>query len=222
MFTGIIEEIGEVKSISGKNQLKELILNVKKIEEKTTPGQSICVSGVCLTITEIISNGIKLQIGKETLKTTNLGELRSGHKVHLERGMLVGSRFDGHIVQGHVDGTTRLAKKVVIGESLELTFKYPEGLGIYFIQKGSVAIDGVSLTIQSIDRKANLLTLFLIPHTVKSTLFSEYREGKISNIEVDLLGKYIHNIIRTILDVNNKNKIAKDISLELLAKQGYL
>jgi riboflavin synthase len=222
LFTGIIEEIGVVETIGGNSQLLDLTFNVKKINENATLGQSVSVNGVCLTVTEVKPRLIKVQIGQETLKTANLGALKVGNKVHLERGMLIGSRFDGHIVQGHVDGTTKLIKKTSVGENLELTFQFPDNLGIYFIPKGSVAIDGVSLTIQSIDRRSSCFSVFLIPYTLKSTLFSEYREGRISNIEVDLLGKYIHNMIAIMINIDNKDKMKKDISLELLAKQGYL
>ena len=222
MFTGIIEEFGEIVSVTGGSKLKDLIIRAKVVSENIKLGQSISVNGVCLTVTEILSNGFKLQVGQETLKTTNLGELRTGNKVHLERGMMVGSRFDGHIVQGHVDGTAELSKKHEIGENLELTIKYPEKLGAYFIEKGSIALDGVSLTIQSIDRKSNLLSVFLIPHTIRSTLFSGYREGKILNIEVDVVGKYIHSLMSLLLNQGNEEKNTKNLSMDFLAKQGYL
>ena len=222
MFTGIIEEIGKISSIKGGNEIKELSIHAPKIAKDAEKGQSISVNGVCLTVKETFSSGFQVQMGTETLKTTSLNGIRTEDRVHLERGMTIGSRLDGHIVQGHVDGTSELINKIKRGDNLQLSVKYPENLGMFFIKKGSVALDGVSLTIHSLDRKSNLLIISLIPHTIKSTLFSEYNEGKILNIEVDLIGKYIYNFISGLINGNEKNKAKNELSMEFLAKQGYL
>jgi len=221
LFTGIIEEIGKITSISGGSRFKELVVHARRIAQEAKLGQSISVNGVCLTITKTFSSDFQVQMGTETLKITNLSKLKAGDKVHLERGLKIGERLDGHLVQGHVDGTCELVRKSKSGENIELTIKYPQEIGTLLIPKGSVALNGVSLTLHSINRKSNHFVVSLIPHTIKSTLFSEYKEGTTLNIEVDLVGKYIHNIISEMLKNNSKRNI-DSLSKEFLAKQGYL
>jgi len=222
LFTGIVEEIGEIVSITSRNQAKDVIIKAPSIFDSVILGQSICVNGVCLTISKIVSKGIEVQAGFETLRTTNLNEIAIGMEVHLERAMQVGSRFDGHIVQGHIDGTCKLLRKLKRGENLEFSVKFPPELGIYLIDKGSVALDGVSLTLVSVDKENSVFSVGLIPHTLKTSLFSEYSEGKILNIELDLIGKYIHNVITELFYEDSKKEKINSITKDFLVKHGYL
>src|ERR1700722_2175250 len=189
MFTGIIEEVGTVAA-AGHRMRIECRLVLEDIKE----GASIAVNGVCLTAVDIQPDGFWCDLSQETLARTNLGALHEGSLVNLERPAAVGDRLSGHIVQGHVDGTAEfLALEPLPGGNWWLTVRIPSDLDRYLIPKGSVTLDGVSLTIASL--KDALAGVAIIPHTYENTVMREYRAGAAINVEVDLIGKYVEKLL---------------------------
>jgi riboflavin synthase len=189
VFTGIIEEVGTVVAVGPRMQI-----DCRKVLEDATEGSSIAVNGVCLTAVEIRSDGFWCDLSPETLARTNLGALREGSLVNLERPAAVGDRLSGHIVQGHVDGTAEfLALEPLPGGNWWLTVRIPRELDRYLIPKGSVTLDGVSLTIALLtDAVAGVA---IIPHTYENTVMRECRAGSAVNVEVDVIGKYIEKLL---------------------------
>ncbi len=191
MFTGIIEEVGSVSSAGARMRI-ECRLVLADIQE----GASIAVNGVCLTAVDVDSSGFWCDLSPETLACTNLGALREGSLVNLERPAAVGDRLSGHIVQGHVDGTAEfLALAPLADGNWWLTVRIPRELDRYLILKGSVTLDGVSLTIASLDD--GVIGLAIIPHTYENTVMREYRAGSAVNVEVDVIGKYVEKLLGT-------------------------
>jgi riboflavin synthase len=188
MFSGIIEDVGRVEKIIRKKD--NLIFLIKsKISKHLKVDQSVSHNGVCLTVTGVVDNSHQVTAIKETLNTTNLSSLMDGETVNLERSLKFGDRIDGHIVQGHVD---RVAECVDVKDdngSWVYTFKFHKPVGMGIIQKGSVALNGVSLTV--CNNKANLLSVAVIPYTHENTNFKEIVLGSIVNVEFDVLGKYV-------------------------------
>jgi riboflavin synthase len=194
MFTGIIEEIGTVKKFSQKGRTWDLLVLTEKITQGLKIGQSVAVNGACLTAVAIQKKKILFELQKETLRCTALGDLKIGEKVNLERALKVGSRLDGHIVQGHVDtvGTVKQLKK--IKKDFILTVSLPKKWVRYLVPKGSIAVNGVSLTI--VDVGPNTFSTHLIPHTLKKTNLQECPPKTNVNIEVDILAKYLSKLIQ--------------------------
>ena len=189
MFTGIIEELGAIALEGGR-----LRILCRAALSGLSPGASIAVNGVCLTAVRIASDSFGADLSPETLARTSLGHLTPGALVNLERPLAIGDRLGGHIVQGHVDGTAQvLSLDALPDENWELRVSVPPELGRYMIYKGSIAIDGVSLTIASIN--ATELSIAIIPHTYASTSMQGYRRGTIVNIEVDQIAKYIEKLL---------------------------
>lgn len=191
MFTGIIEELGQIKALElmGDN------LNIK-VEAKMVPelkvDQSVAHNGVCLTVVEIEGNTYTVTAIKETLLKTNLGELKVGDLVNLERGMKLGARLDGHIVQGHVDQTAVCKNVIAHNGSWEFTFEYDSGLQNITIEKGSITINGVSLTV--VNSKRNEFSVAIIPYTFQHTNFQNIKQSTIVNLEFDVVGKYVKRL----------------------------
>jgi riboflavin synthase len=221
MFTGIIEEIGKISSAWKSDKILNIKIFAPKISKELKIGQSVSVNGACLSVINMTDIDFETQAGIETLNKTTLQNLNPKSLVHLERAMILGSRLDGHIVQGHVDGICSLIQRESIGENIELTIKYPKGFDANLIEKGSVALDGVSLTIHTKDKAASSFKVTLIPQTISSTLFSSYNTGKIMNIELDLIGKYVHNVIQQILGNEDIKKSSCSITQEFLIKHGF-
>jgi riboflavin synthase len=189
MFTGIIEEVGSV-AVAGPRML----VHCHKVLGDASEGSSIAVNGVCLTAVDIQSDGFWCDLSPETLARTNLGALREGSLVNLERPAAVGGRLSGHIVQGHVDGTAEfLALEPLPGGNWWLTVRIPRELDRYLILKGSVTLDGVSLTIAVLE--SGVAAVAIIPHTFENTVMREYRAGAAVNVEVDVLGKYVEKLL---------------------------
>ena len=197
MFTGIIEEIGTVTRIQKYGQSMTLVIRTDKVAEDLKPGDSLAVEGVCLTVTQIRSDKtVFADVTPETFSKTNFMELIPGKKVNLERAMTANGRFGGHIVTGHIDGTGRLASKVNNGNSIEYTFSVPENLSNYMVQKGSIAVNGISLTIAEIN--GNKCRVAVIPHTQKNTTLQFLKDDALVNIECDILGKYACRQMQTL------------------------
>jgi riboflavin synthase len=188
MFSGIIEDVGRVeKIIREKDNLTFLIKS--KISKHLKVDQSVSHNGVCLTVTEVVDDSHQVTAIKETLNTTNLSSLMDGETVNLERSLKLGDRIDGHIVQGHVDQVAECVDVKDDNGSWLYTFKFHKPVGVGIIQKGSIALNGVSLTI--CNNKANIFSVAVIPYTHENTNFKEIIVGSIVNVEFDVLGKYV-------------------------------
>lgn len=211
MFTGLVEEMGTVKSISRRTGFIELTISGKKVMEDMKKGDSVSVNGVCLTVTsnQLPVTSFRVDVGAETLRRTNLGELRIGEKVNLERALRVGERLGGHFVTGHIDGIGIIKKKIKEGETFLFEIEAPDEITNYIIPKGSIALDGISLTI--VDFSKNRFSVSIIPHTLEVTTLGLKKIGDKVNLEADLIGKYVTKIIRG----------EKGISLDFLKKYGY-
>jgi riboflavin synthase len=188
MFSGIIEDVGRVEKIIHEKNNLILLIN-SKISKHLKVDQSVSHNGVCLTVTEVFDNSHQVTAIKETLNTSNLSSLISGGSVNLERSLKLGDRIDGHIVQGHVDQTAECVEIKDANGSWVYTFKYNKPAGVGVIQKGSIAINGVSLTI--CNNKTNMFSVAVIPYTHENTNFKEIVVGSIVNVEFDVLGKYV-------------------------------
>ena len=194
MFTGIIEEIGTVRSIRGGGSGVVLDIEASKVLEGTATGDSIAVNGVCLTVTPG-SGHFTADAMPETLRRTSLGGLRPGSKVNLERAMACGGRFGGHLVSGHVDACGRVADLVRDGIALVMRVSVPSDVLRYVARKGSVTLDGVSLTVASVSDEDSSFTVSLIPHTMASTTLHLLKPGSPVNVEVDMLARYVERLL---------------------------
>jgi len=189
MFTGIIEEVGTVAQAGSRMRIQ-----CRHVLRDIDEGASIAVSGVCLTAVSIRSDGFWCDLSPETLARTSMGALGQGSLVNLERAAAVGDRLSGHIVQGHVDGTADfLALDPLPDDNWWLKVRIPAGLERYVIHKGSIALDGVSLTVASIEE--NVVGVAVIPHTYQNTAMRSYAPGMAINVEVDLIGKYVEKLM---------------------------
>ena len=193
MFTGIIESVGEIKSIV--QNMKNIDLEISSpISGKLRVDESICHNGVCLTVIEFNSQSHKVTLVDETLKKSNFSKIKIGSHLNLERSMKANGRLDGHIVQGHVDDVAECTKIVDQSNSWLYTFKISDDFSNYIIEKGSICVNGVSLT--CFDIKKDQFTVAIIPHTYKNTNFNLINIGDFVNIEFDILGKYINKILK--------------------------
>jgi riboflavin synthase len=212
MFTGIVEDLGKVKSMkSGPNSM-QLTLESKKIVEDIHLGDSIAVNGVCLTVISFSNELFTVDVMPETVKSTSIQSLQIGHAVNLERAMPANGRFGGHFVSGHVDGTGVILRKRKVENAVYVDISISEELSKFCILKGSVAVDGISLTIFGI--KPKQLTVSLIPLTFSETLLSIKKEHDVVNIENDLLGKYVINHLE-------RKQESSSISMDFLRQNGF-
>lgn len=196
MFTGLVETQAEVLSLQAFNSCYRLEL--ENVYQNLNQGESIAVSGVCLTLVDSNDFSLSFDLSQETLKCTNLGFLKKGDKVHLERALAVGSRIGGHWVLGHVDGMARLLERKWHDSCLELIIgEFTLDPSLYLIPKGSIALDGVSLTINRVD--LGTVSLLLVPHTLKATSLEKKTQGSWFNVEFDYLCRIVAEQLRTIL-----------------------
>ena len=194
MFTGLIEDIGTIASASRRSDAVVFSVRPTSIDcSSLVLGESIAINGVCLTVTERSADRFTALAGAETLRRTTLGRLRSQSRVNLERAMRVGDRFGGHLVAGHVDVVGQLAKRRDRGANLELVFRLPSEHMRYVVAKGSVCVDGISLTVNAVT--ATEFQVALIPHTCEQTTLRDTRVGDEVNIEVDIIGKYVEKLV---------------------------
>lgn len=191
MFTGIVERTGRVLAINNKGGSTDFEIAADFINELKVD-QSISHNGVCLTVTELLEASYKVTAIPETLKKTNLGQLQVGDTVNLERSMKADGRFDGHIVQGHIDQIAECVSIRHEGDSRLFTFRYDDTLGNYTVEKGSVCMNGISLTV--IDSKDGEFSVAVIPYTFEFTNVKFLRIGDIVNVEFDVIGKYLRNL----------------------------
>ena len=195
MFTGIIEETGELIEIIDTGEFRTIRIQGNSVFDDLTLGSSIAVNGVCLTVRSISRNVFSAEMSRETLDRTSLGDLVQGTIVNLERPMRADSRFGGHIVQGHVDGVGRILKFDREGDAWDLEIRFPEPSSRYIVKKGSIAVDGISLTVASL-RGSNVFSVAIIPHTFENTNLKAAKAGDSVNLEFDVLAKYVENLIK--------------------------
>ena len=211
MFTGIIEEMGTVKALRREAGAARLSLSAAMVLDGTALGDSICVNGVCLTVVEMGRSEFSADVAVETLRVTNLGELKAGARVNLERALQLSARIGGHLVSGHVDAVGRLREKRDEGNGWRIFFDAPETVLRYVIKKGSIAIDGISLTVADLDRAG--FSIAMIPHTARLTTLGFKTAGDSVNLEADIIGKYVERLF--------PGKEAGSVSLDLLRKNGF-
>ena len=193
MFTGIIEEVGHVKSLHRGAKSFTLEVEAEKVLEGTLVGDSIATNGVCLTVTSLTGHGFTADVMPETVSRTALGELVSGSPVNLERALSLQTRLGGHIVSGHIDGTGRIADRRQDDTALWLTIECDSKLLRYIIEKGSVTLQGVSLTVARVDERS--FAISLIPHTQAATTLHQAKVGDLVNIENDIIAKYVEKLL---------------------------
>ncbi len=196
MFTGIIEEMGVLRSVQRRGEAMILSISASKVLEDVKLGDSIAVNGACLTVVEFDRTSFAVDVMPETYRHTNLSSLKPGAPLNLERAMQAGGRFGGHLVQGHVDGTGVIRSRTAEENAVVFAIE-PDDPAIlrYVVQQGSVTLDGISLTVVSTDREAGVFTVSIIPHTLRETVLQHKRPGETLNIECDVLGKYVDHLL---------------------------
>ncbi|MEH7344781.1 riboflavin synthase [Bacillus sp. JJ1532] len=217
MFTGIIEELGTVKSAAAIGNTIILTIKASKILQDLRLGDSISVNGVCLTVTEYNHDGFSADVMPETFKSTSLSSLKDRTKVNLERAMAANGRFGGHFVTGHVDGTGKILKKTVNENAIYIEISVPSSFSHLLLMKGSITIDGTSLTIFGVTEKS--VTVSIIPHTAKETVLGLKQVGEIVNLEFDMLAKYLYSFM-TKEQINKAENAG--ISEDFLKENGFL
>jgi len=194
MFTGLVEEIGQLAAVESFGTSRRFTIRAKKILDDAKIDDSICVSGVCLTVVARSENTFQVQAVDETLRKTTLGNLRQKHLVNLERALCPTDRLGGHFVQGHIDGTAPIVDLIPQAAGQLMVIELSQDLWRYVIPHGSITLDGVSLTVARLDEPR--ITLALIPHTLAQTTLGERRRGDWVNVETDLLGKYVERLLQ--------------------------
>lgn len=206
MFTGIVEETGKIQFVTDR----KVVIKCQKILEDAKIGDSIAVNGVCLTITDINKDTFSADISPETFKVAC--KLNLGNTVNLERAMLANGRFGGHIVSGHVDGVAKIVELKNNGDFYDLKLELSENESKYVIRKGSITVNGISLTIAKVE--GGLINLAIIPHTYENTCLKELKIGDFVNVEVDMMAKYIENFLST---SDNRSRI----DFDFLQRNGF-
>ena len=222
MFTGIIEEIGEIAGIERGARSCVLTIRAKRVLEDAAIGDSIALNGVCLTVTRILNdNTYTADVMSETLNRSALGELKKGSPVNLERAMAANGRFGGHIVSGHIDGTGTVRGINRDDNAVWYTIAAPEGVLKYIVEKGSIAIDGISLTVAYVDDTC--FKVSIIPHTISETNLSTKRVGSQVNLECDIIGKYVEKLMGFKDDPTDVDAAGNTggITEEFLLKNGF-
>lgn len=193
MFTGLVEETGKLVDKLKTGEGYQLKISAEKVTKDLEIGSSIAVNGCCLTVVNIENNNFSLDTIEETLKKTNLGELKTGDRINLERPLKAEARLGGHFVLGHIDTTGEVTDIKELSNSHFMTIKFPDDFKKYLIFVGSVAIDGVSMTVAQLEK--NSFSVGIIPHTWQETIFSDKKIGSTVNLEFDVLGKYVETIM---------------------------
>lgn len=215
MFTGIVEELGSIRSVRRGQHSSVLSIAAKDILSDLKVGDSVAVNGVCLTATTVDSGGFTADVMHETLNRSSLGSLTVGSHVNLERAMAANGRFGGHIVSGHIDGTGTITALRKDDNAVWYTISASQELLLYIVEKGSIAIDGISLTVAEVGE--SWFSISAIPHTVAVTTLGEKRPGDTVNLENDVIGKYVEKLLRP-----QPQETAKgSLTLEFLAQHGF-
>ena len=212
MFTGIIEETGKIRGVERGRHSSVLSIGAAEILSDLKIGDSVAVSGVCLTATTVDSGGFTADVMHETLNRSTLGALAAGDVVNLERAMPADGRFGGHIVSGHIDGVGKITAIRRDDNAVWFTVEAPQALRRYIVEKGSIAIDGISLTVAAAD--AHTFAVSVIPHTLRVTALGARRVGSGVNLETDIIGKYVESLLRP-------DSAKSNITREFLARNGF-
>jgi len=215
LFTGIIETTGKVRELMVRHQGAALVIDAAAMAPGLKIGESVAVSGVCLTVIQSDPPAFSCELSEETLARTTLGLVRPGMVVNLERPLLAGSRLGGHFVLGHVDGIGRLLSAVPSGDGVVMAFTFPPDLGKYLVYKGSVAVDGISLTVASLEQDS--FTVAVVPFTLRETNLGRLMQGDAANIETDILGKYLERFTSLGVNIRGSSKL----TMEYLKEQGF-
>lgn len=213
MFTGIVERMGRIRELDLAEKWGRIYIEAEGWDRPVALGESIAVQGVCLTVAEIAGSRLRFDVLRETFERTDLGDKRVGNCVNLERSLRWGDPMGGHIVVGHVDGVARVKAIEQVGRDWSFTFTCPAGLMDGMVYKGSVGIDGVSLTIAEMDEDS--ITVHIIPFTYEVTTFGKLRVGDAANIEVDLLGKFVKRLVE-------RGRAYPGVTWEALREEGFI
>ena len=218
MFTGLIEEVGEITSVTRKGNSAQITVKAGKILKDTKIGDSISTNGVCLTVTEKTSNTFTVDVMPETMNRSNLKNFKYGSKVNLERALRVGDRLDGHMVSGHVDGLGKIANYLKEDNAVWITVEADKSLLKYIIEKGSIAIDGTSLTVAYVDDRS--FKVSIIPHTGEATTLLDKKIGDEVNLECDMVGKYIEKFMK--FEKNKSEEPKSNLNEDFLRQNGFI
>ncbi len=202
MFTGIVETVGIIDAVEPGSDLTRLVVDAESIADGVEPGDSVAVNGGCLTVTSIRDGSLSFEAVRETMERTSLGDLKVGARVNLERAMRAGDRLDGHIVQGHVDGVGTVRQMLQEGNDVRLQIDCDPELADCVVEKGSIAVDGVSLTVSALLPSG--FEVVLIPHTLGVTTLRDCQPHDRVNLEADVLGKYLKRYLERMLPSNDK------------------
>lgn len=194
MFTGIVEELGRVRSLEDRAGAARLVVQCATVNRDSSVGESVAVNGVCLTAVEVTGEALSFDLARETLDRSTLGRLRAGDPVNMERPLTLATRLGGHLVQGHVDGVAAVRSVERNGARASIRIALPPYLRPYVVEKGSIAVDGVSLTVTAVDDEG--FEVALIPHTLAATTLGERGPGDGVNLEADVVAKYVENLAR--------------------------
>ena len=220
MFTGLIETVGTVVTITPLGDVTELSIYAPSIAPELRRGDSVAISGACQTVTFMDASSFKVQMMPETLVRTKLGALRSGARVNLERAMRLDTRVDGHLVAGHVDGVAEVSKIEALNDTRKIYFTAGEHLLSGIVEKGSVTVDGVSLTV--IDAEAEFFSVGVIPTTLADTTIGSLRNGDRVNIETDMIGKYVKKFVEAALgEKKDGRKMKNSLTWDKLSEYGW-
>lgn len=212
MFTGIIEELGTVKRVQNGRDSSVLTIGARQVLQDTKIGDSISTNGVCLTVTGMGSDYFMADVMAETLRRSSLGQLKVGSAVNLERALTLSSRLGGHLVSGHIDGTGKIVKFQPEDTAVWITVSAPSSLLRYIVEKGSIAIDGVSLTVASVTEQD--FSVSIIPHTGAETILLQKKTGDMVNLECDMIAKYAEKLLNRPSQKANQTQISEDFLKE--------
>jgi len=220
MFTGIIEAIGSVSQMQDKGGDLRLTLDVGKLDMNDVAlGDSIAVNGVCLTVIEMTGSSFAADVSAETLRLTSLGKLATGSPVNLEKALTLQTRLGGHMVSGHVDALGKILERRDDARSVWFKVEAPANLAKYIVHKGSITVDGTSLTVNAVD--GNEFELNIVPHTAQETIMSGYQPGTEINLEVDIIGRYLERLLLG-EKAADKGVTGNGLDMELLQKAGFV
>ena len=216
MFTGLIQSIGKVHSLKRQGDSAKLQISSSLVNEDLQLGESIAVNGACLTVIAWNNSSFTVDVSPETLNCTTLGQFRANSPVNLERAMRLSDRLGGHLVSGHIDCVATVRRRHQDQNAIRFDFAVPQEALRYLVEKGSVAVDGISLTVNRVEK--DMFSVAVIPHSLEMTTLKDCREGSQVNIETDLLGRYVERLLQSKNDSQNEQKV----DLDFLAKNGFL